>query len=145
MPQLRTHRAFICHAWTYGDEYYKLVEFLDTAPNFSWQNVSVPGHDPIHSRSRSEIEYELRNRVREVDVFLVLAGMYAAHSDWMEFELEFPRRIGRPIIGVKPRGSERIPVAVQNAAHEIVGFRADSIVTAVRRHAVRHSRPWVSG
>jgi hypothetical protein len=62
--------------------------------------------------------------------------MYAAHSGWIDFEVEFARRIGRPIIGVVPWGNERMPLVVQNNATVIVGWQAGSIVQAVRDHAL---------
>lgn len=133
MPRLRTYRVFISHVWEYGDDYWKIVEFLNTAPNFAWENLSVPEHDPVKSR---DLEYELRNQMRPADVFLILGGMYANYSDWIEFELQFARRIGKPIIGIRKWGADRIPLAIQNAAVEVVGWSGASIVDAIRRHAM---------
>src|SRR5215831_17171270 len=106
MPYLRTYRVFISHAWHRSADYYRVVQFLSEAPHLRWENLSVPEHD-------------LRGQMRPADVFLIVAGMYAAHSDWIDFELSFARRIGRPIIGIIRRGSERIPAAIQNAATEL--------------------------
>jgi len=135
MPALRTYSVFICHDWEYSDEYYRVVEFLDAARNFEWENLSVPQHDPLANDEK--LQYELRNQIRPADVVLVTAGMYAAHSEWMDWEMAFARRIGKPIIGIIPRGSERLPVAVQKNATEWVGWSTDSIVSAIRRHG-RH-------
>ena len=46
------------------------------------------------------------------------------------------RRIGCPVIGVKPWGNERMPTLVQDNAKEIVGWTTDSIVDAIRRWAL---------
>lgn len=134
MPALRTYKIFISHSWKYSDEYWRLVSLLHDAPNFTWENLSVPENHPIHD-SR-ELEYELNNRLRPASVFLVLAGMYCAHSDWIDYEIHFARRIGRPIIGIQPWGSLVTPVAVQNAAREVVGWNTASIVSAIRYHAL---------
>lgn len=134
MPALRTYRVFISHAWHRNEHYWKLVNWLDSAPNFRWENLSVPDHDPIRSRN---LEYELRNQMRPADAFLIPAGMYVAHSDSIDFEIAFARRIGRPIIGIRPWGSERMPASIQKAATVIVGWNADSIVSAIRQHALR--------
>src|SRR5262245_56999713 len=125
MPALRTYRVFISHAWEYSTDYYRVEEFLHDAPAFRWENLSVPQHDPLHP---SDLAYELRNQMRPADVFLIIAGMYAAHSDWIDFELQFARRIGRPIIGIVKWGAERVPVSIQDAAHELVGWNGASIV-----------------
>ena|SRR5947207_2615828 len=133
MPKLRSYRLFISHAWDYSEDYWRVVQFLNEAPNFVWENLSVPEHDPV---PRADLEYELRNQMRPADAFLIIAGMYAAYSDWIEFEITFARRIGRPIIGITKLGSERVPATIQNAATELVGWNGDSIVQAIRKHAL---------
>jgi len=133
MPGLRTYSVFISHAWKYNDEYYRLVEMLDRAPNFTWYNLSVPEHDPVTIK---DVEYELNNRMRPANVVLVLSGMYAAHSDWMEYEINFARRIGRPIIAVRPWAQVLVPTIIQNAARTEVGWNTASIVAAIRDFAL---------
>jgi hypothetical protein len=135
VPTLRIYQLFISHAWDHNEDYYRLVQFLNAASNFKWANLSVPQHDPI--KTLAELEYELHAKMRPANVFLVLAGIYVAHSDWIQYEIKFARRIGRPIIGIRPWGAERMPLAVQDAAAEIVGWNIDSIVDAIRRHALR--------
>ena len=68
---------------------------------------------------------------------LVLAGMYTARSGWMDWEMDFARRIGKSIIGVRPWGNVQLPVVVRNNAAEIVGWNTASIVDAIRRHSPR--------
>ena len=133
MPVLREYRVFISHAWNYGDDYWRVVRFLDESPNFRWENLSVPQHNPAPGEA---LEYELRNQMRNADVFLIIGGMYASRRDWIDFEMQFARRIGRPIIGIIKWGSERVPLAIQNAATELVGWNGASIVRAIRRHAL---------
>jgi len=135
MPTLRTYAVFICHDWEYSDEYYRICDFLDSAPNFAWKNLSVPEHDPLDTDDM--LQKNLRDQIRPADVMLVLAGMYTARSRWMDWEMAFARRIGRHIIGVKPWGNVQLPVVVQNSADEIIGWNTESIVNAIRRHAPR--------
>jgi hypothetical protein len=140
MPALRTYKVFVSHAWKYGDQYDRVVRMLDSAPYFSWKNLSVPEHDPIHAGKTDALSAELRNQMRPANVFVILAGMYVAHSDWIDFEIEFSRRIGRPIIGITPWGAHRTPDAVSRAAVEMVGWNTDSIVRAIRTHALEDGR-----
>lgn len=140
MPALRPYNVFISHAWNYSDDYDRVVQFLDGAPNFDYLNLSVPSHDGIDADDTHELKKLLRDQMRTANVFLIICGMYVSHSDWIDFEISFARRIGRPIIGIKPWGSERLPIAVQNAATEIVGWQRDSIVSAIRRHALPDGR-----
>jgi hypothetical protein len=138
MPTLRNYSVFISHAWDYSEDYDRLEKFLDQALNFSWTNLSVPEHDPI--LNSEQLCAQLNDQMRPANVFLILCGMYVAHSDWIQYEINFARRIGRPIIGIRPWGAERIPGAVQNAATEIVGWNTDSIVSAIRSYALPDGR-----
>lgn len=137
MPSLRTYKVFISHAWHRNADYFRLVGLLQAARNFQWENLSVPEHDPVDD---ARLEYELHNQMRPANVFLILGGMYVAHSRWIQYEIAFARRIGRPIIGIRPWGSVPVPAAIQNAAVEIVGWNTDSIVSAIRYHALPDGR-----
>jgi hypothetical protein len=134
MPGLRTYKTFISHAWKYDADYYRIEQMLDEAPNFTWSNLSVPRHDPIHNED--ELKKELNNQMRPAEIFIILAGMYVAHSDWIQYEINFARRVGRPILGIRPWGSTLTPVVVQNGADEMVGWNSPSIVSAIRRLAL---------
>jgi len=134
VPTLKVYKVFISHAWQYNEDYYRIEKWLNDASNFSWTNLSVPRHDPI--QNAEQLTKELNNQMRPSDVFIILAGMYVSHSEWIQYEINFARRIGRPIIGIRPWGSTVVPVAVQNGADEIVGWNSDSIVGAIRRRSL---------
>lgn len=70
--------------------------------------------------------------MRTCQVVIVLAGMYATYSDWINKEIGIANEYGKPILGVKPWGQERIPQIVQDNADKIVGWNTDSIVNAIR-------------
>lgn len=137
MPALKQYRIYISHAWDYSGEYYRFVNLLDNAPYFNWANYSVPEDDPLHNaRSKRAIRQGLANHVRPVHIVVVLSGMYAAHSDWIQEEMDMAAGMNKPIIGIVPWGIQRTPVAVQEAALEMVGWNTSSILSAVRRHAL---------
>jgi len=135
MPPLRTYEVFICHDWQYSEDYYRVCTFLDAAPNFRWRDLSVPEHDPLEYDDL--LQKNLRDQIRPADVMLVLSGMYTARSRWMDWEMSFGRRLGKPIVGIKPWGNVQIPIAVQRNAWDIVGWNSSSIVNAIRRYAPR--------
>jgi MTH538 TIR-like domain (DUF1863) len=134
MPVLRKYNIFISHAWDYSEDYRKIESWLNDAPNFTWNNLSVPKHDPISSKD--QLKARLHDQMRPADVFIILGGMYVAHSEWILYEINFARRIGRRIIGIQPWGSTVMPLAVQQASDEIVGWNRNSIVNAVRTWAL---------
>ena len=48
--------------------------------------------------------------------------MYAAYSEWIDYEIDTAIDYGKPIIGVKPRGQERIPVKIRNNAEKLLKY-----------------------
>lgn len=132
MPELKTRRLFISHAWTYSTHYITLVKWFNEEPNFSWINYSVPSGDGCTEKTKSGLKTCLTNQMKPAQGIIVLAGMYAAHSDWIDYEIDEAIRMGKTIIGVRPWGQERMPVKIQNAAHTIVSWNSASIISAVR-------------
>ncbi|CAE6872311.1 TIR domain-containing protein [Paraburkholderia domus] len=136
MPALKTYVGFISHAWAHHNEYQKLDEMLKNASNFLFKNSSVPRTDPIPAPiTTAKLIDALDEQIRITNVVLILSGMYAAHSGWIEKEIAIAAKYRKPIIGVVPRGQERIPLVVQSAAKEMVRWNTDSIVSAIRMHA----------
>jgi len=62
--------------------------------------------------------------------------MYVSYRYWIQKEIDIALEMGKPILGIMPWGSLRIPQAVQDAADEIVGWSTSSIVTAIRENAL---------
>ncbi len=136
MPSLRLYKLFISHAWRYSDDYLRMVGLLNDAPNFQYYNYSVPKHDPLIVNNTAKLSEELRQQIRPVQAVVIIAGMYANYSGWIQFEMDYARQLGKPMIGVRPYGGERIPVAVVNSVDEMVNWSTVSVVDAIRRHAL---------
>ncbi|ARJ65649.1 conserved protein of unknown function(containing MTH538 TIR-like domain,7-113) [Magnetospirillum sp. XM-1] len=136
MPALKTYDLFISHAWTYTEVYAKLVDFLNAAPFFAWRNYSVPKTDPLTGGSAAKLTSELDRQIRPVNCVLIIGGMYVSYRDWIQKEIDIARSYNKPIVGIRPWGSQMMPQAVTQAAREIVGWNTASIVDAVRRHSI---------
>jgi hypothetical protein len=136
MPALKTYDLFISHAWTYNEEYHRLVGMLHAAPNFHWRNYSVPDHDPLQARTTAALKAGLDRQIRPVNAVLILSGMYVNHREWLQAEIEMAQAYRKPIIGVVPWGAERVPALVQSTAAVVVRWNTDPIVSAIRSHAL---------
>ena len=138
-PPSRRYALFISHAWDYKDEYERLVNLLNADTSFTWDNLSAPQENALSvlfhlPRSYRYLVRQIDERISKADCVLVLAGMYVAHSGWIQSEIEAAKDFGKPIIAVEPRGNERFPDAVMHAADERVGWNSASIISAIRRH-----------
>lgn len=132
MPDLKTRMLFISHVWRYNEHYSKIVQWCNEAPNFIWKNCSVPSDDALTDKTSKGLSEGMTNQIRPAQGVIILAGMYAAHSAWIDYEITEAVRMGKVIIGVKPWGQERIPANVQNAAKVMVGWNSQSVIDAVR-------------
>ena len=137
MPRLKNYRLFISHAWKYKDDYDRLTRMLDEAKLFKWQDYSVPFFDPIGSKNDAQLRAALKNHIQLAQAVLIISGMYVNYREWIQYEMNVSKDYGKPIIGIQPRGSKRIPTEVQSAATTMVKWNTKSIVNAVRNHAIR--------
>ena len=72
---------------------------------------------------------------RESDVVIGMAGMYGSYSEWMKWEIETAKSIGKPVIAVVPWGQERVSSIIAGQAGRIVRWNTESIVSAIRELA----------
>ena len=136
MPSLRNYHILISHSWDYSSDYETIKGWLDAAKNFSWSNYSVPLSNPIDANTKKELKEKIRNKISLCSCVIILSGMYVSYSEWIDYEIDVALELGKPIIGVKPRGQERIPAKVSNNADVIVGWFSASVVQAVRDYAL---------
>jgi len=136
MPNLKNRMIFISHAWQYSEHYDKIAEWLDDAKNFSWSNCSVPSSKALKDKTKAGLEKGLTGQINPSQVVLILGGMYAAHSDWIEYEISEAQRLKKTIIGIKPWGQQKIPQVVKDASVcEMVGWNSDSVIQAIRDYS----------
>lgn len=128
-----TYHLFISHSWTYSDAYDKLLNLLDEANNFDYKNYSVPKDDPIHDADNTkELKEAIREQMKHASCVLILAGVYATYSKWINIEIDLANEMGKKIIAVEPWGAERTSKVVKDNADHIVKWNTSSIVNAIK-------------
>lgn len=133
---MKTYHLFISHSWNYSDAYERLIRLLQERGYFSFKDYSVPRDDPIHNASTdAQLRAAIWRHMAPCSVILILAGVYATYSKWINIEMELATRAPKPIVAIRPWGSERISVPVQQAANRIVGWNTDSVVNAIKELA----------
>ena len=136
---MREYHLFISHSWSHSDEYDNLVELLRAKSYFKFSNYSVPRDDPIHrAGTEAALRRAIRDKMTSCNVVLILAGVYATYSKWIDEEIDLAKRafsFPKPILAVEPWASERTSARVKQAADAIVGWNTDSIVGAIRELA----------
>ena len=129
----KVYNVFISHSWDHVDDLIRLRNLLNGKGYFNVKFTEVAPINPINSNNVYYIRQQLSERIKSSDIVLGIAGVYASYSDWMEWELDKAKEHDMPILGVIPRGNERISTIVSNRADKIVRWNTDSIVDAIRK------------
>lgn len=134
MTQEKTYRLFISHSWAYGDAYDRIINFFDEH-NLKYYDHSVPQGDPIHTNGTDkQLKAAIDAKVKGTSCVVIMTGVYASHSKWIQKEIDIALEYGKPIIAVEPWGSQKTSQVVKDNADEIVGWNGLSIVNAIKKH-----------
>ena len=131
MPKDQPFRIFVSHAWHPHDDYTRLFEYLGEATDFYYVNLSTPDVPPSDA-SRSGIEAALARQIGPAEVVIILGGMYDEHQDMLDLEMALAKKHARPIIGLRPSGSQVVPKGIEQRATEIVVWSTRSVVDAIK-------------
>lgn len=127
------YNLFISHSWAYGDAYDKLIRMLDSDRYFKYKDYSVPKNNPIHNATYDyQLRAAIKNQMQHAGCVLILAGVYATYSKWINIEIQLAKEMNKPIIAIEPWGSERTSLIVKNNANKIVRWNTSSIISAIR-------------
>lgn len=132
---VKTYTIFVSHSWDHSNDLMSLHNLLSKRGYFSYDSQEVTKFSPINSLNATYIKQRLRERIRNSNIVLALAGIYASHSDWMKWEIETAKELGIPIVGIIPRGQERISQTVYANSIADVRWNTESIIQAIRNYA----------
>jgi len=132
---IKTYSIFVSHSWDHSNDLISLHNLLSNRGYFYYDPQEVTKNNPINSENAIYIKQRLRERIRNSNILLALAGIYASHSDWMKWEIETAKELEVPIVGIIPRGQERISQVVFANSIVDVHWNTESIVQAIRSYA----------
>lgn len=131
----KDYKIFISHSWKYSEDLTNLRNLLNERGYFNVEFQEASQNEPINSVNAPYIKQVLKNRILSSDIVLAIAGMYASYSEWIAWELETANNNSIPIVGVIPRGQERISATVTQYSKTDVRWNTESIVSAIRTYA----------
>lgn len=132
----KSFKIFISHSWAHSNDLESLQRLLNERGYFNVEFLEASKKVPINSESAPYIKGVLKERILDSNIVLALAGIYASHSEWMVWEMDTAKDNGIPIIGVVPRGQERISSEVLTRSIVDVKWNTESIIAAIRQHAI---------
>jgi hypothetical protein len=99
-----------------------------------FQDYSISRAHPLNTDTDPELGRELCGIIYRMDALLIMAGMYANNSPWMQFEINAAFAYGVPIIPILANGQMRVPrLPTRLATIPPVRWRGDSIREALLR------------
>ena len=131
----KNYKIFVSHSWDHSDDLTRLRTLLNQRGYFNVEFKEVSKFEPINSLSAPYIKSRLKAKILESNIVIGLAGIYASHSDWMEWELDAAVAGGVPVIGVIPHGNTRSSTVVTSRSRIDVAWNTESIVSAIRTYA----------
>nr|WP_176704751.1 TIR domain-containing protein [Pseudomonas sp.]AQZ19950.1 hypothetical protein pA3J1_p13 [Pseudomonas sp.]QBM91779.1 hypothetical protein pA7J1_p07 [Pseudomonas sp.] len=131
----KEYKIFISHSWQHSDTLEALRDLINARSHFSATYEESTKDKPINSESESYVKTRLAQKIGNSNIVLALAGVYASHSSWIEWELNKAIDLSIPIVGVVPRGQERISTIVSSRSIIDVRWNTESIISAIRAYA----------
>lgn len=128
----KMYRLFISHSWKYGDAYDKMVQFLEDQ-GISYYDHSVPKDDPVHTNGTDkQLREAIDAKIKGCSGVIILAGVYASYSKWINEEIKISGDYDKSIIAVEPWDSDKTSAVVKNAADKVVKWQSKSLADAIK-------------
>jgi hypothetical protein len=138
VSQANPIRLFVTHAWAASDDYLRVFEYLESAQNFFYRNLSTPETSP--GADKEAVREDLRRQIGPAEGVIALSSLYETDKELMTFQMLFAQAGKKPVILMKPFGSSKAPPkAILDLATEVVDWDQRALVDAIRVHA-RHEK-----
>ncbi len=137
MSQNNPIRLFVTHAWETTDDYLRIFEYLESARNFFYKNLSAPDKAPAGGGKEADRE-ELRKQMAQAECVIALPSLYRQNAELMQFELTFAKASDKPVILMRPFGANAVlPKQITEFSDQIVEWDGRALVDAIKAQA-RH-------
>lgn len=137
MSESNPVRIFVVHAFKEHQDYLRIFEYLESRPNFFYQNCSKPDASPPGNDS-DRLKEELRRQIDASEIVIFPVAMFVDNPVLVTFQVDTAKRLNKPVLAVKAFGdSIAIKKSLLDKADDIVDWNNRAISEAVKRLA-RH-------
>ncbi len=137
MSQENPIRLHVSHLFEPDDEYQRVFEYLESARNFYYRNLSAPDRRP-RGADKEALKEELRRQMADAEIVVVLASQYARDPVLTEFQALYAKACDKPLLVIEPFGTTQpVPSRLLELADEVAPWNERALADAVRRQA-RH-------
>lgn len=137
MSEQNPIRVFVTHTFADHPDYHRVFEYLESTPNFYYNNTSALDTLPTVG-GKEAVKEELRRQITPAETVIVLSSLYADNRDWIAYQIDVARANDLPIIVLEQFGGVGgVPDDIREHAAEVIEWNERIIVDALRRQA-RH-------
>ena len=137
MSESNPIRVVVAHGWIQDDDYSRVIEYLETAENFFYRNLSKPDGPVAGGDSTAARRTAIAEALKEAEVVVCGAGIWERYNDWARYTVERAEELDLPVVAIEHFGPREMDVRLKGHAAETVGWDSRGIVDAIRRQA-RH-------
>ena len=122
------YNLFVSYSWDYPKDHERLDALLRKRGYFDFRDYSVDEEDPKNNWR------EIENIIKHSTIVIVIVGVYASYSPSIKREIKIAKEYSKPTLAIIPYGNDRSS-DLRNECDAVVGWNANSIVTAIRNLA----------
>lgn len=133
MSENNPFKVFVVHAFGEHPDYMKVFEYLESRPNFYYENCSRPD---IKMSSGESMQEELRRQIEPAEIVILPVTLFAINPVLVTFEVDAAKSMKKPVLAIKSFG-ETIAVkkSLLDKADDIVEWNNRSITEAIKKLA----------
>ena len=137
MSESNPIRVVVAHGWIQDDDYSRVIEYLESAENFFYLNLSKPDAPVAGGDNTASRRTAIAEALKEAEAVVCSAGTWDRYQEWARYTLERARELELPVVAIEHFGPREMDLRLKGHADEVVGWDSRSIVDAIRRQA-RH-------
>lgn len=129
----RPKKIFVSY-YSKGDSRYKnLILAWAKNNNFKIKLDDKSTDTKINSQNKSYLKRRMKTQIDKADYFVVLVGEDTHEREWVSWEIEQAKKLGKTIIAVKEKKKYRSPLPLLNSgAKWVIGFSEEGIRQALK-------------
>ena len=98
------------------------------------RDYSITADNPNNAHNEQYIKQDILGpRIRQSGCLIVYVSDKTRHSEWVAWEIEYAKKLGKRVVGVWTRGDRNceLPTALERHADALVGWNGESITDAI--------------
>ena len=135
MSEANPIRVFVAHVFAEYPEYIRVFEYLESRPNFYYQNCSNPGV-VVDARDSEAVKEELRRQIDRAEILILPVSLFSTNPVLVTFQVDAAKGLKKPVLAIKSFGETvAIKKSLLDKADDVVDWNDRTIVEGIKRLA----------